>query len=316
MRRLPLALKRAIADFSFVYAGLYPDFVYPPATGGYASFDEELERVRGMDPVLAAFEFTRPLFDHEGVRDPRKLESQSVRRHVLEGAEQAGGSPELARLAFDDPAELARRFTALLEWYWDAAFEAEWKRLEPRLAASVEEAGRAIAGSGLYPFLGGLSTRLRVDSRKEEFGLDLPHHHRVPVTEDAPLSLVPSAYVWPHVAVNCDEPWPLALVYPAPFMVRQARQELPPEELLRLLRAVGDATRLRALKLIAEQPRTTQELAPLVGISEAGLSKHLRTLADAGVVETRRDDYVLYSLVAERLEPLSSALLSFLGPRA
>ena len=29
--------------------------------------------------------------------------------------------------------------------------------------------------------------------------------------------LVPSAYVWPHVRVNCDEPWPLALVYPAPF---------------------------------------------------------------------------------------------------
>jgi DNA-binding transcriptional ArsR family regulator len=79
---------------------------------------------------------------------------------------------------------------------------------------------------------------------------------------------------------------------------------------------VGDATRLRALKLIAEQPRTTQELAPLVGISEAGLSKHLRALANAGVVETRRDGYyVLYSLVPELLEPLSGALLSFLGPR-
>jgi hypothetical protein len=119
MRRLPVALKRAIADFSFVYAGLYPDFVYPPATGGYASFGEELDRVRTMDPVLAAFEFTRPLFDHEGVRDPRKLESHGVRRHVLERAEQAGGSPDLARLAFDDPAELATRFADLLQWYWD-----------------------------------------------------------------------------------------------------------------------------------------------------------------------------------------------------
>jgi DNA-binding transcriptional ArsR family regulator len=155
---------------------------------------------------------------------------------------------------------------------------------------------------------------VRVDPRREELGLDFPHHHRVAVTADAPLSLVPSVYVWPHVAVNCDPPWPLALVYPAPFMVRQARPELPPDELLRLLRAVGDGTRLRALTLIAERPRTTQELAPLVGISEAGLSKHLRALADAGVVLTRREGYyVLYSFVPERLEPLSAALLSFLG---
>jgi DNA-binding transcriptional ArsR family regulator len=50
-----------------------------------------------------------------------------------------------------------------------------------------------------------------------------------------------------------------------------------------------------------------------VGISEAGLSKHLRQLAQAGLVTSRRDGYyVLYSLVPERIEPLSGALLSFL----
>lgn len=99
-------------------------------------------------------------------------------------------------------------------------------------------------------------------------------------------------------------------------MVRAARPELPPDELLRLLKSVGDGTRLRALRLIAEQPRTTQELAPLVGISEAGLSKHLRALADAGAIEARREGYyVLYSFVPERLEALSGALLSFLGRR-
>jgi hypothetical protein len=46
MRRLPAALRRAIADFAFAYGGLYPDFVYPPPTGRYASFKEELGRIR------------------------------------------------------------------------------------------------------------------------------------------------------------------------------------------------------------------------------------------------------------------------------
>ncbi|MFL5973080.1 MAG: ArsR/SmtB family transcription factor [Gaiellaceae bacterium] len=47
-----------------------------------------------------------------------------------------------------------------------------------------------------------------------------------------------------------------------------------------------DQTRLRALKLIAQRPRSTQELGPLVGISQAVLSNHLRILARADVLET------------------------------
>jgi DNA-binding transcriptional ArsR family regulator len=153
-----------------------------------------------------------------------------------------------------------------------------------------------------------------VDEAREEFGIDLPHEHRVKVTHDRPLLLVPSVYVWPHVQINCDEPWPLNVIYPAPFLSEDARPPLPSNELVQLLRSLGDHTRLRALKLIAEQPRSTQELAPLVGISEAGLSKHLRQLADAGIVESRRDGYyVLYSLVPERIEPLSESLRRFLS---
>ena len=69
---------------------------------------------------------------------------------------------------------------------------------------------------------------------------------------------------------------------------------------------------MRALRLIAQAPRSTQELAALVGISEAGLSKHLRVLAEAGVVNTRRDGYyVLYSVDRRRLGAVSKLLADF-----
>ena len=113
---------------------------------------------------------------------------------------------------------------------------------------------------------------------------------------------------------DTHEPWPLSVVYAAPFVTAEARPPLPPGDLVGVLKALGDRTRLRALKLIGERPRSTQELAPLVGISEAGLSKHLRLLAAAGLVEARRDGYyVLYSLVPERIDALSDGVRGFMA---
>jgi DNA-binding transcriptional ArsR family regulator len=66
---------------------------------------------------------------------------------------------------------------------------------------------------------------------------------------------------------------------------------------------------MRILGQLARQPRSTQELAPLVGLSEAGTSKHLRLLAGAGVVTSRREGYyVVYSVVDDRLDTLAGDL--------
>ncbi|WP_308061725.1 ArsR/SmtB family transcription factor [Streptomyces scabiei] len=80
-----------------------------------------------------------------------------------------------------------------------------------------------------------------------------------------------------------------------------------------ILRALADDTRLRTLRLISEQPRSTQELAPLVGITEAGLSKQLRVLSEAGLVERRREGYyVLYRMIPEQVAALAPSLEAFL----
>ena len=100
------------------------------------------------------------------------------------------------------------------------------------------------------------------------------------------MRLTPSLYAWLHVRVNCDPPWPPAIVYPAPTLSRQRRAQLPPEELLRLLRALADPARLEMLRLIRSRSRSTQELAGLIGITEAGASRSLRLLSQAGLLTT------------------------------
>ena len=79
------------------------------------------------------------------------------------------------------------------------------------------------------------------------------------------------------------------------------------------LDAIADPTRLTLLRLVAARPRSTRELAQLLELSEAAVSKHLRRLADAQLVRGERQGYyVLYSLVPERAVAASEALLAFL----
>jgi DNA-binding transcriptional ArsR family regulator len=54
------------------------------------------------------------------------------------------------------------------------------------------------------------------------------------------------------------------------------------------LRAAGETTRLRLLALIAQGELSVSDLAAAVGQSEPRVSRHLRILADAGLVERQR----------------------------
>jgi DNA-binding transcriptional ArsR family regulator len=312
-RRLSQPLRREIDAFGFAFRAYFPEFLFPRPNGEFPSFESELGALSALPLDLVALEFSRPLTGGMEPRNPARLRQARTRSAMLSAADGLPtASKPLIRLLLEDPGRLLERFQALLSNYWEAAFCEEWERLEPGFAEAVTEVGQSIADRGLYAILGDLRPEVRVDPASGTFWLDRSHEHVVEVGED-PIVFVPSVYVWPHVRINCDPPWPLGLVYPAPSTIRAAKPEIPPDHILRVLRALADDTRLRALKLIGQRPRSTQELAPLVWVSPAALSKHLRTLTDAGILRSHREGYyVLYELVPDRLDKLSSSITAFL----
>jgi DNA-binding transcriptional ArsR family regulator len=282
----------------------------PQAEAGSTSFDAELDRLRQLEPELLLSAFVRPLADHGG----RPTADEETRRIATERA-AAGGDEvrEAVGMLLDDPAAFAQAFAALLADYWQAGFGEMWARIEEPLEQSIGEAGRRVAQRDVWSALGRLPRNCRVDSGRRELVIDLPHDHRVEVGPQRPLVLTPSFFVWPHLRFNCDLPWPLAIIYTPPELARDAEPRVPEAELLRMLRAVADDTRLRVLRLVAERPRTTQELEPLVGLSRAGLSKALQRLAEAGLVVPKRDGYyVVYHLASDQVEALGDAITRFL----
>ncbi len=72
--------------------------------------------------------------------------------------------------------------------------------------------------------------------------------------------------------------------------------------MMRTLDALADPTRRRILDLLRERPRLVGELVDLLEMSQPGVSKHLRVLREAGLVNVRQDaQRHWYEL---RLEPL------------
>jgi len=69
------------------------------------------------------------------------------------------------------------------------------------------------------------------------------------------------------------------------------------------LRALGDESRRTLVEALAEGPATAGELAALLPIARPGVSRHLRVLREAGLVDVRPDAQRRVYLL--RLEPLA-----------
>src|SRR5690349_20493823 len=73
--------------------------------------------------------------------------------------------------------------------------------------------------------------------------------------------------------------------------------------------ALADETRCRLIDLLREGPRPVHELAAAFRISRPAISRHLRLLKDAGLVEEeRRGRENRYALKRQKLKALSAWL--------
>ena len=69
------------------------------------------------------------------------------------------------------------------------------------------------------------------------------------------------------------------------------------EHLVSMLRAAGDSTRLRLLLLLLEAELTVSELTEILGQSQPRVSRHLKLLSDAGLINRFQEGtWVFYRL--------------------
>jgi DNA-binding transcriptional ArsR family regulator len=211
-----------------------------------------------------------------------------------DGRAKSKGFLEVVRL-FGDPATAKSVVIETLERWYDEAFRTRWPELQPFLEGAAEHARR------LGEELGNADLVEHVTNGMEhvaEAGVDR-------------LLLVPT-YVGRPWVYRGRHLRTLVYVYPVgEDVLAVSPQEARQRRLLRVVRALGDETRLRALHRLAEQTSTLQELADALGIRKSLMHHHLAVLRSAGLLRVHLG--LRYSLRTSAVGELSLLLGAYLG---
>lgn len=239
-------------------AGEVPDFIAPVPTGADRSLEQELAVVAAYPSEEMAADIRRSLESYPG------RERSAVLEPLI-------ASPDLAR----------DRVVAELAWAWETLLLPFWPRVEELIDADIRFRSDRAARSGPGEMLRDLHPDVAWD------GLTLTVDNVGDATVDLAgegLTLMPSAYTWPHPIVVVGTPWPATVAYPVRGI---AELWSAPAEPPGALAAVLGPTRAALLTDLATASTTTA-LAARHGLSPASVSRQLGLLRDAGLLTSRR----------------------------
>lgn len=240
-----------------------------------------------------------------------------LRDHAVETALE-----KLPRLAADAPHDWpgldaggVRALAERLREYWTTCFYEEFYWIEPLLVRSIKEQATALERREALGFLQDLYPAADIWFSLAEGVLVVERaagEVRRRLDELEALVLIPSVFATGPVVAEREGA--LLLSYPvAPAVVQPKSDLVPPETLSRQLKTLADETRLKIVKLLAERPWCTQDLAAELELSEPTVSRHLKLLREAGLITNdKQGNFIYYSLRFERLAEMHMKLLDYL----
>jgi DNA-binding transcriptional ArsR family regulator len=255
--------------------GYSPDFLHPPPSSPTAVFEDELARMAATPP-------------------------DEVRREVRV-ALRGRGVPSAVRPLLDSPAGALQGIVEAVRAYWAVTLEPHWARIRALLDGDVLYRARKLTEGGARALFADVdpTVRWRRDTlcieKAVELSLDLAGQG---------LLLVPSVFTGPRVAMVTAAPWQPTLIYPARGVgALWDRDPAPAPEHLAAL--IGE--RRARILLALGSPRSTTELAALLGMSAGGVSQHLGVLRGAGLVNAHRTGRVVLYAQSARAHVLTAA---------
>lgn len=223
----------------------------------------------------------------------------------LRAAYQDQGTPprtktlEMRLSVWAQAASFGARYLQALQSYQEVFFSEEEQRIGGALQAAVEQAQARAAQIPVEALIEELSHGVRLEN-------DLDWQE---------LKLVPSYWISPLVVFEkLADGQELFLFGARPAEVSLVPGELVPEGMLRTVKTLGDPTRLRILRYLAQESITPAELARRLRLRAPTVTHHLNLLRLAGLVYLTLGDkgQRRYTTRPEAVDEAFAALRAFL----
>jgi DNA-binding transcriptional ArsR family regulator len=209
--------------------------------------------------------------------------------------------------AFEQTGVVKRELADFLYDYHTKFFARELFRVEPWLVKSVHELKDNFS-EGPVQALDTIHPRFEV--KQNSLAFYKAQTYRYEVTDLSSLTIYPSTFIAPHLLVGLEVPH--IIVYMHVHLPEEKPSDDVPNDLLNTLKALADPTRLKLARKLLYHSYCTQQLVDEFQLAKATVSKHLKLLESAKVIESNRQGhYVFYRTSAEHLSMLRVDLDQF-----
>ncbi|KAA0549543.1 winged helix-turn-helix transcriptional regulator [Bacillus sp. BGMRC 2118] len=179
--------------------------------------------------------------------------------------------------------------------YHQEHFARELFRVEPWLVKAVHEI-KSKFSQDPFSAMNGVHPRFKLDNRTLKFFKADTWVFQYEEIDS--LTVYPSSFIAPHLLVGMEVPE--IIVYLQVPLPDEYIESAVPEDLLSILSALSDKSRMQILKLLYHHSFCTQQLTESTGLAKATISKHLKILEKADLIKGERHGYFVFYKANEK----------------
>jgi DNA-binding transcriptional ArsR family regulator len=282
---LPDRLRSDLHRFAPLWARYRSRLFFPMGTVLGRTIEEELAQLAAMDGdrfvTFAADAIRGRAMDF---RDAAAVAASNAWVRECELRSFARG--DLAHALVHQPERLRRDLVDILTRCATGFFARDWERARPTLDASARAVAARLRQEPALDVIASLTDAASTRGSADTVYMDKLQQGDCIVDEHG-LLLIPSIRARPHVIIKSDESVPKILHFPtrSPSDTDGATQE----ELRRRLLVLSEPTRWQLCRHLINESITTTELAARTGATKSAVSRHLKALRDARLIDSQKE---------------------------
>lgn len=199
----------------------------------------------------------------------------------------------------------------VLHKYWNDFFCCEWYKIHGFYMRKIKLEKMHLYRKPAIDYLTDIHEDLYFDN--DTFIFKKTTEFKIEIYKIDEVFIFPSVFPMPHLMINIVGNR-LTLYLNLVYDFNTSAKDEVPKLLVNSLKALGDTTRLKIIKVLFNGDKTTKELSEILEFAPSTISEHLRILKEAELVKsTRVKNKVYYSLPDVTLEDVFNNFKTYLG---